>query len=134
MANWAIAFVGTSAVFLLLDFIWLSQAAPMLYRPALGPLMAERINFGAAAVFYALYALGIVILAVRPALRDHSAFSSVLNGGILGLVAYGTYDLTNLATLQGWPLKITLIDMVWGSLVSAAAAFAGFWVASLTKP
>lgn len=123
----ASAYAVAALVFLLLDAIWLTTMASRLYRPAIGHLMRPDFDLLAAALFYALYLLGIVVFVVRSAGSTGQAFA---RGALFGLICYATYDLTNQATLVGWPWHVTLVDLVWGAFVtgtSAAAArrFAG---------
>ena len=118
----ALAFVGADAV-------WLTLAGPRLYRPVLGPLLAERLNGAAAIAFYLVYLSGVVALAVAPALRTGQWRTAAWSGLILGLVAYGTYDLTNQATLRLWATRLTVIDMAWGGVLTALAAILGFLAA-----
>jgi uncharacterized membrane protein len=120
-----IAYVATVATFLGLDYLWLSYAGDRLYRPALGSLMADAPNVPIAAAFYLIYAAGIVVFAVTPSAEPRSLVTVAGLAALLGLVAYGTYDITNLATLRGWPVSVSLIDMIWGVLVTTVAALAG---------
>lgn len=122
--RWGLTYLGTAAGFLLLDAVWLTQVGPRLYRPTLDPVLADKPNLAAAAVFYFAYVLGIVVLAVAPS-RDASLARAALNGAFLGAMAYATYDLTNQATLKVWSTRITLIDIGWGVVVTAAGAAAG---------
>ena len=122
----AIAF----AVFVIIDFIWLSNAARLIYKPQIGSLLLDRPNIPPAIVFYLLYGIGLSVLVIRPALLGDSVLSALWMGCLFGLVAYGTYDLTNAATLRGWSLKVTIIDMAWGSALTGAAAAAGVWIAA----
>ena len=115
-------YLVTALIFLALDALWLGLVAPRLYRQHLGHLLAERTNFLAAAVFYLLYVAALLVFVINPALREGSVWQAVYMGAFLGLVMYATYDLTNLATLKGWPLNITLIDLAWGSFVTAATS------------
>jgi len=115
-------YLVTALIFLALDALWLGLVAPRLYRQHLGDLLAERTNFAAAAVFYLLYVAALLVFVINPALREGSVWQAVYMGAFLGLVMYATYDLTNLATLKGWPLNITLIDLAWGSFVTAATS------------
>lgn len=124
------AYVATAAAFLAVDAVWLSVMAPQLYRPLLGDLLAENFDVVAAALFYVLYVSGIVFFAVRPALADGRAATAALNGAVFGLCAYGTYDLTNQATLRNWPAIITVADLFWGTILTATAATVGFLAAS----
>jgi len=119
-----IAYLATAVVFLPCDAIWLAVTGPRIYRPALGHLLAEQPDLRAAALFYALYLVGIVAFAVRPAVRDDRPFAAAARGALFGLIAYATYDLTNQATLRGWPWALTAVDLIWGSALSAAAALA----------
>ncbi|CAJ0849734.1 hypothetical protein AMST5_00167 [freshwater sediment metagenome] len=120
-----LAFVASTAAMLVLDAIWLSTMAERLYRPQLGDLLADEFRPYPAFVFYALYLFGVVYFAVAPALRNGGWRNAALNGALFGLVAYGTYDLTNQATLRHWPVLVTALDMIWGAFISAVAAVAG---------
>jgi len=125
MIRYTIAYAVTAVVFLGVDYIWLSRAMGF-YRNSLGDLLAEKPNLLAAATFYLIYFVGIVVFAVMPAARNGGWISALFLGGLLGLVAYATYDLTNLATFSRWPLVVTVVDMVWGTFVTALASLAGF--------
>jgi len=124
--QFVIAYAATAIVFFTADFLWLSFASPRIYRPQLGTLLADQPNLGVAAIFYAVYVVGVVVLAVQPATAAKSLPMAIGFAALLGLVAYGTYDITNLATIRGWPLIVSLIDMAWGVFVTAIAAAAGF--------
>jgi len=123
MIRYSIAYAVTAVVFLAVDYIWLSRAMGF-YKSSLGDLLAEKPNLLAA--FYLIYFVGIVVFAVMPAARNGGWVSALSLGGLLGLVAYATYDLTNLATFSRWPLVVTVVDMVWGTFITAAATLAGF--------
>ena len=127
--RYLLAYLGSGVVMAILDAVWLTTVGPRLYRPAIGELLAPEANLRVAAVFYVVYVAGIVFLAVLPAVREGSVLRAVTSGAVLGLVAYATYDLTNQATLRVWPLHITLIDVAWGTFVTAAAALGGYWLA-----
>jgi uncharacterized membrane protein len=118
-----IAYVATLLTFLLLDGIWLGLLMAPTYRELLGSLMLEKPLLLPAAVFYCLYVFGCVVFVVLPALSWQWA---VKRGALLGLVAYGTYDLTNWATLRGWSVQVTLMDWVWGMVATAVACAVGF--------
>lgn len=124
------AFIGSGVAMAVLDAIWLTQVGPRLYRPAIGELLADKPDMRAAVAFYLIYVCGIVFIAVSPALRDGSLLRATTMGAALGFVAYATYDLTNQATLKVWPLHVTLIDVAWGTVLTAAAAAAGYWLAA----
>jgi uncharacterized membrane protein len=121
-----IAYVATLLTFLLLDGIWLGLLMAPTYRELLGSLMLEKPLLLPAAVFYCLYVFGCVVFVVLPALSWQWA---VKRGALLGLVAYGTYDLTNWATLRGWSVQVTLMDWVWGMVATAVACAVGFLLA-----
>ncbi|KPG83775.1 MULTISPECIES: DUF2177 family protein [Pseudomonas] len=121
-----IAYVSTLLTFLLLDGIWLGLLMAPTYRELLGSLMLEKPLLFPAAVFYGLYVIGCVVFVVLPALRWQRAAKL---GALLGLVAYGTYDLTNWATLRGWSAQVSLLDWAWGTVATAVACTVGYLVA-----
>ena len=125
--KWAIASLAAALSFGLLDFIWLRWAGPNFYRPLLGDLLADKFRAGPALAFYVLYIAGMVWFAVRPGL-EHGVPMAVMNGALLGALAYATYDLTNQATLRVWPLQVTLVDIAWGAAATALASGVAAWV------
>ncbi|NLO12898.1 MAG: DUF2177 family protein [Clostridiales bacterium] len=112
----------TTGIFLLIDAAWLGLIAPKLYKANIGHLMAEKPNFLAAGVFYLIYIAALLFFVIDPALVKASVWQAVWTGAFLGLAMYATYDLTNLATLKEWPLKITAIDLAWGTFITAATS------------
>jgi uncharacterized membrane protein len=122
---YGIAYGATAAAFILADMIWLGSMVGRLYRPALGDLLLPGANLPPALLFYAAYPVGLLLFAVAPALKAQSLGMAVLYGALFGLFTYGTYDLTNAATLRNWPLSITLIDMLWGTVLGGLAALVG---------
>ena len=125
MTRLAVAYISTGIVFLGLDAIWLTFAGGLLYRPLIGDLLLPTFKLAPAALFYALYIAGVVAFAVIPALISGRLTTALLYGAALGLVAYGTYDLTNQSTLNGWSSALTVTDMIWGTFLTAIAATAG---------
>ena len=125
MTKYFVAYAATLAVMVALDLLWLGVIAKSFYMQGIGHLMAERPNVAVAVLFYVLYAVGIVVFAVAPGEASDGWGRTVALGALFGFFAYATYDLTNLATLRNWPISVTLVDMAWGSLVSAASAAAG---------
>jgi uncharacterized membrane protein len=122
------AYVSTVIPFVLIDLIWLGIVAKSFYRRQLGSLMAEPIQILPAAVFYLGHPIGIVIFAVLPALASGGSLVHAAGlGALFGLFCYGTYDLVNLSTLKGWPLPLTIVDMAWGTILTAAIAIIGTW-------
>lgn len=124
--SWIVAYAGTAVSMLVLDGLWLSITAKRLYRPQLGDLLADGFRAAPAALFYFLYVAGIVLLAVAPALTAGKWTAALWRGMALGLVAYGTYDLTNQATLRHWSTAVTLADMTWGAVLTGLAATIGY--------
>ena len=127
------AFAGALIAFCACDFVWLAIVARDLYQAQIGNLMLEQPNWIAAAIFYPIYAAGIVFFCVGPALAHGSWTRAAISGVLLGLIAYATYDLTNLATLRGWPTAVSTIDIAWGMFVSGVAATAGFLAARIVE-
>lgn len=129
MKAYLIAYIATAIAFLGLDAVWLSAMADRLYRPKLGAILLEKFQPMPAVMFYVIYVAGIVIFAVSPALSSNRWSTATIYGGLLGLCAYATYDLTNQATLKGWPIAITVADLCWGACVTAIGATAGYLAA-----
>jgi len=121
-----VAYIVTAVVFLGLDAIWLTQIALGMYRRELGALLLDKPNLPIAGLFYLLFVVGIVVLAILPALNGGSWLNALLMGAVLGLVAYGTYDITNLSTLKNWSLTVTIADLAWGSALTAVSATVGY--------
>lgn len=109
-------------VFFIIDLIWLGVVARSFYQAQMGHLMRASVNWPAAIVFYLIFVVGIIVLAVWPAVEKQSLGHAVVLGALLGLVTYAAYDLTNLATLDGFPFKVVVIDMVWGTVLCAAVS------------
>lgn len=122
MGTFLIAYVTAAIVFLCLDAVWLRVMADIFYRPLLGDMLLERFRPAPAVLFYLIYMAGVVKFAVLPTLGSDRWVTALFNGGLLGLVAYGTYDLTNQATLKVWPSAITIADLCWGVVLTAVAA------------
>ncbi|KQS67937.1 hypothetical protein ASG39_06250 [Rhizobium sp. Leaf371] len=127
MKTYLIAYAGTLLSFLVVDAVWLGVVARTFYRDQLGDLMSPQPNLAVAAVFYLFFAVAIVILAVLPGLRAGSLMTTIGYGAVLGLAAYGTYDITNLSTLRNWPAMLSVVDMIWGTFLTALGAACGFF-------
>ena len=125
MTKYLSAYLATGFVMIAVDMLWLGLIAKPLYQQGLGHLMAERPNLVAAAAFYVVYGLGLMLFAIMPNAADPGWLRTAAAAAMFGFVAYATYDLSNLATLRGWPIGLSLIDMVWGATLSAVAATAG---------
>jgi uncharacterized membrane protein len=116
-------------VFLVIDAIWLGFIARDFFVQQMGPLLRDDPNLAVAAIFYAVFVAGILYFAVMPGLKDGSLWLAVLNGAFLGLLAYGTYDITNLAVLKGYTATLAIVDISWGTALSGLTAFAGYQAA-----
>ena len=123
-----VAYAATAVVFFAIDFVWLSTASAAFYRPRLGAMLLEQPNLLIAGLFYLFYVGGIVYFAVSPALTEGGWSKALIAGLVLGFVAYGTYDLTNLSTLRNWPWSVTLVDLAWGTALTGVAAVSGFFI------
>ncbi len=132
MKIWLAGYGAALLVIGLLDALWLGFIAKDFYRRELGPLMADPIRIGPAAIFYFGFPAGLIALALTP--LPAGLGQAVLRSALLGLVAYGVYDMTNLATLRGWTVKLALVDMAWGTAIAASAGAAAFsamrWMAA----
>jgi uncharacterized membrane protein len=129
----SIAYITTLVAMAILDSAWISFALNRLYKPGFGALMGDKPVVSAAIAFYLIYPAGVTFLITSPALTGGSLGGVLLRGAVFGLVAYGTYDLTNQAIMRGWPWNVTIADMLWGAVLTALASAAGFWVASRFK-
>ena len=129
MKFWLVSYLGTGVAMLVIDAVWLSTMGKLLYRPILGDILLDGFRLAPAAVFYFLYVAAIVVFAVAPAASSGKWTSALMYGAFLGLVCYGTYDLTNHATLKAWTTTLTVIDMAWGAFLTSASATAGYLIA-----
>ena len=111
-----------------IDFFWLSVVANKFYKSQIGPLLLDKPNVVAAVLFYVIYVVGVVVFVLSPALEKNSWQHAAAYGALFGLVAYATYDLTNLATLKGFTTKLVVVDLIWGALLTAAVATISYWV------
>ena len=126
--TYIISYFVSLFVFLGIDAFWLTIVAQKMYTKYLGSLMKENPNLVAALIFYVLYPVGIAVFAVVPALRDQLPARALFLGGLLGLLAYSAYDLTNLATLKDWPVFITVVDIAWGTVLTGAVAIISYFI------
>ncbi len=106
-------------VFFIIDMIWLGLVAQQFYASQIGFLMKTEINWVAALIFYFLFIAGLVIFVIQPGIKK-SLKSTLMMGALFGLITYATYDLTNLATIRDWPLLVTVVDLIWGSVLAAS--------------
>lgn len=127
--RFVVGYVAFLVAFGICDAIWLGTMTARLYRPALGDLIVEPIRYWPAALFYFGFPLGVLHFALMPALRGGGASDALINGALIGLLAYATYDLTNYATLRPWTLTITLADIVYGTVVVGVCSWIAYEVA-----
>ena len=129
MTKYLIAYIATLVVFLAIDMIWLGLVAKSFYAEQLGNLKADTVRYGVAVGFYCMYVVGIVLFAIKPALASPSPMITALSlGAAFGFFCYATYDLTNLAVLRDWPVKMSIVDIIWGACVTGVSAAAGLWL------
>jgi uncharacterized membrane protein len=121
-------YITALIVFFVIDLIWLGVIAAKLYRHYLGALMADKVNWPAALIFYGIFISGLVYFVIEPAMIKQSLSFAVGAGAFFGFITYATYDLTNLATLKDWPLPITIIDLIWGSVLSASVSGISYFI------
>ena len=132
IAKYIVAYIATGVSFALIDSVWLRTMYERLYKPEIGDLMYEGgFRLGPAVAFYLLYILGMMIFAVGPALHSGKWQTALLWGALLGFFCYMTYDLTNYATLKVWSTKVTVLDIIWGTVLTGSASLAGWWVTTL---
>ncbi|HAS80857.1 MAG: hypothetical protein UR25_C0004G0048 [Candidatus Nomurabacteria bacterium GW2011_GWE1_32_28] len=120
----------TLPVFFIIDMIWLGLVAKNFYAKHIGFLMKTNINWTAAIVFYLIFIVGLIIFVIMPALEKNSWVTALLLGALFGFITYATYDLTNLATIKDWPLVVTIIDLIWGTVLAASVSVVSFFIAS----
>jgi uncharacterized membrane protein len=123
-----LSYLLTTVVFFAIDLVWLGLIAKNLYRKYLGDLLSDKVNWGAALLFYLLFIVGIFLFVIIPAIEKQSAIRALLLGAIFGLITYATYDLTNYATLKGFPLNVVIIDLIWGTILTATVSLAGYYI------
>jgi uncharacterized membrane protein len=126
-----VAYVAAIVVMVALDMVWLGKTFSTIYLPALGDVMSANAKTPVAIAFYLIYPVGLVFFAVAPALRAGAWTTALISGALFGFFVYMTYDLTNLATLKEWSLKVSLIDIAWGTVLNGTAATASYLVTRL---
>ena len=134
IARTLIAYIATGVAFAMIDSIWLRTMYTRLYQPEIGEMLMRGMRWGPAVAFYLLYIAGMLIFAVNPALASGRWQTALVQGALLGFFCYMTYDLTNYATLKVWSLKVTVLDMIWGTFLTGSAAAVGAIVTSKLVP
>ena len=123
-----ISFIFVSTIFLIIDVIWLSITVKSIYKPNLGNLLNDKPVLWAAVLFYIIYMIGLTLIIIKPALASNSVLQAFWTVVIFGIVAYGTYNLTNMATVKNWSSIIVWIDMLWGGLLTGSSSAAGIYL------
>ena len=123
-----ISFIFVSTIFLIIDVLWLSITVKSLYRPALGDLLKDKPVMWAAVLFYIIYMIGVALIILKPALANDSILQALWTGVVFGVVAYGTYNLTNMATVKNWSASIVWIDMLWGGFLTGFSSAVGIYL------
>lgn len=131
--KYVLLYILVLIVFLGVDLLWLTVISKNLYKTEIGHLMAENPKLLPALIFYMVYVAGVIVISVLPGITEKQLLRTVLLSALLGFIAYGTYDLTNFATLKDWPAKIVFIDLAWGTVVTTLTGTAGFFIARLLK-
>lgn len=124
------AYVGVLVTLVVLDVLMLTLVVQPAFKADVPHLLAESPRIGVAAMFYAIYAVGVVYFAVSPALATGSVWAGVRDGAMLGFIGYGVYEFTNMATLNGWTWRMVQLDLAWGTVLTAVAAGVGVYAAS----
>lgn len=127
------AWAAASLVTMGLDLIWLGVLARGFYRREVGHLMADKVGWPSALVFYALYGGGVLYFCTLDALREGGLRTALRHGALLGLLVYGTYDLTNMAVLRDWGLRVSAADVLWGIILTTTASAAAYAAARALK-
>lgn len=120
-------------VFFVIDIIWLALVAKNLYREQIGFIMSPKPNWLAAIAFYLIFILGMLFFVIHPAIEKDSWSYALFVGMFFGFITYATYDLTNLATLKDWPLKITIIDLIWGTSLGGMVSYFTYLITILFR-
>jgi uncharacterized membrane protein len=131
MTEFLIGYAIATLTLFVLDFIWLGFVAKNFYFSQLGHLMLDKPKLGIAAAFYLTYTVGVVILAVLPALGNGSVMQLIGYSALFGFLAYGTYDFTNMSTLKDWPTKMSIVDLIWGTSLTVVTALVTYYGLSM---
>ena len=122
------SYLLTTLVFFAIDIAWIGGFAKKFYWGNMGSLLKDDINWAAALIFYLLYIVGIFVFAIMPAVKTDSVQHAIIYGALFGFFCYATYDLTNLATMKGFPMKVAIVDMIWGTVLTGLVSTSGFFI------
>ena len=129
LAQYVYIYLASVPVFFAIDMAWLGFVANGFYQQQIGHLLSATVNWPVAIAFYLLFLIGLLIFVIAPAVEAKSLLQAVIFGALFGFFTYATYDLTNWATLRDWPMLVSLVDMAWGTFLSAAVASVTYWIA-----
>jgi len=129
--KWFMYYGIALVVFMVIDLIWLGFIAKDLYSKYLGYLMADKVNWVSAVVFYLIFIGGILYFVLYPSLLDKNLINLIIRAALFGFITYATYDLTNLATIKDWPIQITIIDLIWGTTLSTSVSVISYFIINL---
>ncbi|HNW23241.1 MAG TPA: DUF2177 family protein [Candidatus Dojkabacteria bacterium] len=130
MLKYVYLYLIALGIFLIIDLIWLNLIAKNLYQKEIGSLLLKNPNLIPALIFYLLFIVALLILVLIPGINSYTLTKTLLLGAVFGFITYATYDLTNLATLDGWSIKMTIIDLIWGTSVTTLITFLGYIIGS----
>ena len=133
MLRYLILYAITVAIFFAIDILWIGVIAKNLYREKLGFILSDKVNWAAAIIFYLIYIGGIIYFAVAPAIQAHSLSTAIMNGVLLGILCYATYDLTNMATIAKWPIEIVVIDILWGIFLTGSVSTIAYFATNALR-
>ena len=119
----------SALIFLIIDVIWLSFSVKSFYRPNIGHLLLETPVMWAAILFYLVYVIGLAVVIIEPSLDYENTQKFLIKAFMFGLVAYGTYNLTNMATIKGWSPNVVFVDMIWGGSLTTFSSYFGILLA-----
>jgi uncharacterized membrane protein len=129
--KWFLYYGIALVVFMVIDLIWLGFIAKDLYSKYLGYLMADKVNWVSAVVFYLIFIGGILYFVLYPSFLDKNIINLIIRAALFGFITYATYDLTNLATIKDWPIQITIIDLIWGTTLSTSVSVISYFIINL---
>lgn len=125
--NYIWAYLISIPIFVFFDLLWLGFVAKGFYQDKLGYLLGE-VNWPAAIIFYLVFLFGVLVFVTMPAIENNNLIKAILMGALFGFVTYATYDLTNQATIKDWPVAVTIIDIIWGTVLGSIVAGATVWI------
>lgn len=122
------SYLLTTVVFFAIDLLWLGVIAKNFYGRHLSDFLSDQVNWTAAVVFYLLFIIGIFLFVIMPSYEKQSYLHALIYGALFGFFTYATYDLTNLATLNNWPIKVVVVDILWGMVLTSAVSVSGYFI------